>query len=160
MADIHTTVDIDAPAETVWQVLVDFERYPEWNDWLHVDGRATVGDRLRVTPGPAGSGPSFRPRVLEAAPNRTLRWLGHLFVPGLFDGEHRFDIEDLGEDRSRLVQSEAFDGLLVGPVLWRYGEQTERSFEGVNEALRTRAEALTREEGATVEGDPVDETGA
>jgi hypothetical protein len=39
---------------------------------------------------------TFRPRVLEAEPARRLRWLGHLLVPGLFDGEHRFTIEPAG----------------------------------------------------------------
>jgi len=36
---------------------------------------------------------TFRPTILKAEPNRELRWLGHLLVPGLFDGEHIFTIE-------------------------------------------------------------------
>jgi hypothetical protein len=126
---------------------------------MRVAGTAAVGERLHVTPGPAGSGPSFRPRVLEASPGRTLRWLGHLVVPGLFDGEHRFDIEDVGEGRSRLVHSETFGGLLVGPVLWRHGEQTERSFEGVNAALKVRSEALARRDDGRTDADAGSEVG-
>jgi hypothetical protein len=37
--------------------------------------------------------------VLEVVPGRTLRWLGHLLVPGIFDGEHYFEIEPLGANR-------------------------------------------------------------
>ena len=44
---------------------------------------------------------TFKPRVLNAEPERELRWLGHLLVPGLFDGEHSFTIEPLQENRVR-----------------------------------------------------------
>jgi hypothetical protein len=39
---------------------------------------------------------ALRPSVLEVVPGRTLRWLGHLLLPGIFDGEHHFEIEPLG----------------------------------------------------------------
>ncbi|WP_224269379.1 SRPBCC domain-containing protein [Haloprofundus salinisoli] len=153
MNDISTSIDIDAPAETVWRVLTDFEAYPEWNPYTVVSGRAEEGTRLRVSPGPeTGRAPTFRPRVLRADPNRELWWLGHLYVRGLFDGEHRFAVEPLDEKRSRLVQSESFSGLLAGPVLRRIGTDTEANFRGVNEALKTRAESIWAESVAANDG--------
>jgi hypothetical protein len=35
-------------------------------------------------------------------PVRESRWIGHLLVPGLFDGQHQFEIHPLGPDRVRL----------------------------------------------------------
>ncbi|MEV0060011.1 SRPBCC domain-containing protein [Nocardia sp. NPDC058379] len=32
---IDETIEIDAPAETVWQVLTDFDRYGEWNTFCY-----------------------------------------------------------------------------------------------------------------------------
>ncbi|KTG10195.1 hypothetical protein AUR64_11450 [Haloprofundus marisrubri] len=146
MNDISTSIDIDAPADVVYRVLTDFERYSEWNPHTRISGRAEEGTRLRVSPGPeAGRTPTFRPRVLRADENRELRWLGHLYVRGLFDGEHRFLVEDRGDGRSRLVQSESFDGLLAGPILRRIGADTEANFRGVNSALKARAESLWAE---------------
>jgi hypothetical protein len=78
--------------------------------------------------------------VTAAEPNRELRWLGHLLVRGLFDGEHRFEIEDLGGGRSRLTQSSRFNGVLVRPF-GRTLAKTERGFEAMNGALKERAEA-------------------
>jgi hypothetical protein len=142
MHEITTSVDVEAPASTVWEVLTDFERYGEWNPRTRIEGEAAPGARLRVAPGPeAGRVPTFRPRVL-AADGRELRWLGHLYARGLFDGEHRFLVEDLGDSRSRLTQSERFTGLLARPLLRLYGTDTERGFEAVNAALRDRAESL------------------
>ncbi|MFB6204922.1 MAG: SRPBCC family protein [Haloglomus sp.] len=170
MNPIHTSIDIDAPAETVWAALTDFAAYPEWNPRSRISGVAAPGERLVVAPGPDAEGmPTFRPRVLTAGPVLTaspadvgatadetesasdgetatqayeLRWLGHLWVRGLFDGEHAFRIEPLADDRSRLTQSESFSGVLAGLLLRRYGADTESGFRAVNEALKAHAEAM------------------
>ena len=97
MKEIHTEIEINAPAEKVWKVLTDFAAYPEWNPFVRRgEGEVRVGARLHVYIQPSGGkGMSFRPTVLVADPNRELRWLGHLWVRGLFDGEHSFSIEPL-----------------------------------------------------------------
>jgi hypothetical protein len=142
MKELVTSVDIDAPAETVWDVLVDFESYPEWNPRTRITGTAAEGERLVVAPGPAAEGmPTFRPTVLRAD-GTELRWLGHLYVRGLFDGEHVFAVEDLGDGRSRFTQSESFRGLLVRPLVRLYGEDTESGFHAVNAALKARSESI------------------
>jgi hypothetical protein len=66
--------------------------------------------------------------------------LGHLVLPGLFDGEHIFTIKPLGNNRVRFSQREIFNGLLV-PLLGRsLKTDTQRGFEEMNQALKARAE--------------------
>ncbi|KTG26659.1 SRPBCC domain-containing protein [Haloferax profundi] len=143
MDELTTSIDIDAPAETIWQVLADFEQYPEWNEYTHIEGEAVAGKTLAVAPGPqAARMPTFKPTVLRDE-DRELRWRGHLFVRGLFDGEHRFVVEDLGHGRSRLTQAETFTGTLVWPIIRLVGDDTERNFHAVNQALKTRAESMS-----------------
>jgi hypothetical protein len=102
MKEIHTEIEINAPAEKVWRVLTDFAADPDWNPFVRrVEGEVSVGARLHVYIQPSGGkGMSFRPTVLVADPDREFRWLGHLWLPGLFDGEHSFSIEPLVEFRS------------------------------------------------------------
>ena len=57
---------------------------------------------------------TFKPTVLRVEPERELRWLGRLLLPGLFDGDHIFHIEPLAQTRSRFTQAERFSGILVG----------------------------------------------
>ncbi len=45
-----------------------------------------------------------------------MRWLGKLFVGGIFDGEHYFLLEPIDENRTRILDGENFSGLLVGPL--------------------------------------------
>jgi hypothetical protein len=142
LAYITRTTEIDAPAETVWRELANTGAYPDWNPFVKsLRGELEEGARLRVEiQPPGGRSMTFKPTVLVATPGRELRWLGRLLLPGLFDGEHSFEIEPLGPDRSRLTQAERFSGLLVRP----FGgglEKTRRGFEAMNRALKARAEA-------------------
>ena len=144
MKELRTEIEIQASAERVWQLLTDFPSFPQWNPFIRkATGNIRVGERLEVNIQPSGaSAMTFRPTVLKVEPNRELRWLGHLLVPGLFDGEHFFTIEPLGEGRVRFTQREVFTGLLV-PLLARgLDTDTWRGFEEMNLALKTRAEQV------------------
>jgi hypothetical protein len=78
--------------------------------------------------------------VREAVPQRRLRWLGHLLVPGIFDGEHSFTIEPLDDGTVRLVQREDFRGVLVPMLARSLDRRTLPAFERMNQALKQRAE--------------------
>jgi hypothetical protein len=143
MKEILTEIEIQAPAERVWAILTDFASYSEWNPFVRrAEGEAKVGAKLHLYIQPSGGkGLTFRPTVLVADSNRELRWLGRLWVTGLFDGEHSFSIEPLGEGRLRFVQRERFSGLLL-PMLWKMLDRdTRRGFEEMNRALKLRAES-------------------
>src|SRR6266581_327402 len=74
----------------VCAALTDFASFPKWNPFIReIRGTPAVGSRLEVTIGASGTKPmSFRPTVKNVVPNRELRWLGRVGIPGLFDGEH------------------------------------------------------------------------
>ena len=140
--EITTSIEIAAPAQVVWAILVDFERHPEWNPFIEaIAGEAAQGARLSLTVRPPGGrAMSFEPTVLAAEEARELRWLGRVGLPRIFDGEHRFVLEPLGPQRVRLVHAERFRGILV-PLLWRSVEgRTRDGFEQMNRALKERAE--------------------
>jgi hypothetical protein len=142
MLEIRTEIHIEASAPRVWRALTDFKAFPDWNPFvLAVEGEPKKGARLKVTIRTAGGGDmTFRPRVLAANEGRELRWRGRLLVPGVFDGEHYFEVSELGNGRSRLVHGERFSGLLV-PWLRRGLESSTRSgFMAMNRAVKRRLE--------------------
>ncbi len=143
MKQIHTEIEIHAPAGEVWRVLTDFAAYPQWNPFVRrVEDEVRVGGRLHVYIQPSGGkGMSFRPTVLVADPDREFRWLGHLWVPGLFDDEHSFVIEPAGHGRVRFIQRERFGGLLVPLLSKMLDGETRSGFEEMNRALKVRAES-------------------
>ncbi len=103
--EIRTEIEIESSAERVWNLLTDFAHFPEWNPFIRqVKGSASTGNQLTVTiQPPGGKTMTFKPHVLDAQPNRQLRWIGRVLIRGLFDGEHSFGIEPLGENRVRFT---------------------------------------------------------
>jgi hypothetical protein len=138
---IETNIEINAPAVRIWALLTDFARMSSWNPFIKsISGNLAQGDRLSVYIAPPGkAGMRFKPTVLTVRPERELRWLGHLLIPGVFDGEHYFLLEPIGEGRTRLVQGEKFSGLLVG-LLSGTLSATEAGFKAMNTALKREAE--------------------
>lgn len=141
--EIRTTIEIDAPASRVWAVLTDFGRYSEWNPFIRsIHGQAKQGEQLEILIQPPGvTGMTFRPVILALQPETELRWLGRLILPGIFDGEHQFQLEPIGAGRTQLIHRERFSGLLV-PLLWRSLDiQARAGFEAMNHALKQRVES-------------------
>jgi hypothetical protein len=141
MKELRTEIEFDGTPREVWEVLTDLPSYAEWNPFIvKIDGEPRRGSKLEVRMEPQGERVmTFRPTVLEAEPGRELRWLGHLGVPGIFDGEHRWLIEEAGPGRVRFTQSERFGGILV-PLLWKKLRDggTAKGFRAMNEALARR----------------------
>jgi hypothetical protein len=142
MKEIITSIEISAPAGIVWRILTDLKRFPDWNPFI----RAAVGDvregtRLRVHAAPPGvPSVTFKPTVTRVIPGQEFRWIAHLLIPGLLDGEHIFEIEPLGENGIRFIQREQLRGLLL-PILWSIlNVSTRQGFEAMNAALKRQAE--------------------
>ena len=98
------------------------------------------GSQLEVRIKPPGRSETvFRPTIISIIPNRQLQWLGHLKIPGVFDGEHKMLIEPIGTDLVRFVQNEKFHGLLV-PFFGGVLSDTLKGFKEMNKALKERLE--------------------
>jgi hypothetical protein len=142
MHHLHTQIEIAAPVERVWSLLIDFPAHQRWNPFIRsIEGTPEVGQSLKVLIQPPGaSSMRFRPTVLAAQPNRELRWKGKLLVPGLFDGEHYFQLEVKPAGGLTFHQGELFSGVLV-PLLRRSLDgSTKQGFVAMNEALKREAE--------------------
>lgn len=143
--ELHTEIEIDAPPATVWRVLTDLARYPDWNPFItSAEGTVAVGERLtnRLEP-PGGTAMTFRPTVTEVEEGGVFEWIGRLGVPGLFDGRHRFELVAEG-DRTRLIHREHFGGVLVPLMKKKLDTATRTGFEAMNAALKERVEAAER----------------
>jgi hypothetical protein len=147
MKELRTEIEFEGTPQEVWEILADLPAYAEWNPFIKkIQGEPRAGAKLEVRMEPEGErAMTFRPTVLAAEPGRELRWLGHLLVPGIFDGEHRWLIEEAGPGRVRFTQSERFGGLLA-PLLWKKLRDggTAKGFRAMNEALARRVAELRR----------------
>jgi hypothetical protein len=144
MREIEYTIDISASAARVWEILADFPAYPSWNPFIRsISGAQSAGSRLNVTIQPQGGRPmTIAPALLNFSPSKELRWKGQLLFPGVFDGEHYFQLSERAQGSVRLTQGEMFSGVLV-PIVFRGALRrgTELGFQAMNQALKQRAES-------------------
>ena len=142
MKEYNNEVEIHASAERVWHLLTDFAKFPQWNPFIQrASGEPKPGARLEVTLQPSGaSRTTSRPTVLKAEPNHELRWIERSLIPGLFDVEHIFTIEQLDTTHVRFTQREIRTGLLVPLRGRRRNTDTRRGLKEMKQALKTRAE--------------------
>lgn len=103
---------VRAPAERVWELLVDVEGWPTWTKSMRritrlADGPLAVGSRSRVTQ------PKGRPMiwtVTELEPMRNFTWVAG--QPGLaFEAAHRID------DAGDYVRT-TLEFVATGPLAW------------------------------------------
>jgi len=76
MRVLETSIDIKAPAQTVWAVLDELAQYGEWNRMLpDIAGRTTVGQTITTTfVRPNTPTMKITPRITRIVPGRELRW--------------------------------------------------------------------------------------
>lgn len=136
---ISAEIDIEAPPDAVWAELTELAGYADWNPFIvSASGSVALGQRLalRLQP-PGGRALAIRPTVTQVDEGRVFEWLGHLGVPGLFDGKHRFELTATPHG-THLFQSESFTGLLVRPMRGFLDGGTLAGFRAMNDALRQR----------------------
>lgn len=140
--EIKTEITISATPEKVWAILTNFENYPNWNPFIKsIKGHVAEGNKItvRLEP-PNAKGMTFKPKVLILNTNKEFKWLGHLLFPGLFDGEHRFEIIDNGNGTTTFMQSERFRGILVPMFKKMLDNNTTNGFNLMNKKLKELAE--------------------
>ena len=141
---IAHTLEAATPAATVWEVITDLARYPEWNPFV-VACRSTLVPgapivmRVRVVPFVAQPQSET---IFEHVPGRRLSY-GLAGVPlGALASRRSHDVESLAADRSRYVSRFELRGWLAPLVQALLGRRLTTGFTAMSHALVARAEAV------------------
>lgn len=140
---LSTEIIIQASPQKVWDVLSDFDAYPQWSSFVKsVKGEVKTGKKIAVLLHPPQGNPMmFKPTVLTWDEHKKFSWLGHLLVKGLFDGEHIFELVDNQDGTTTFKQSENFNGILVPFLRKMLDGKTKQGFDVFNEQIKQRVES-------------------
>jgi len=139
--EIITEITIAAPPEKVWEILMDFPSYGDWNPFVTaIDGESKVGEQLAASLRlPGGKTRGFKPKVTAVEPERLFQWFGKVGFDALFGGRHSFRLSPT-EHGTRFEHSERFTGVLASMMFSMMGRRTEAGFRAMNDALKARSE--------------------
>ncbi len=139
MKQIKTEILINASSEKVWQILMDFDNYPNWNPFIkYIQKSKSDSSKLEIEiQPPNGNKIQFNPIILDQIQNKKFSWKGKLLVSGLFDGEHIFELIANPDGSTTFIHSEKFSGILVPFINLK---STEKGFILMNQKLKQLAE--------------------
>jgi hypothetical protein len=112
--EVKHEVKLDAPIEKVWQTVIDFEHYSQWNtQLLYLGGKIAPNEKLHLKLAVEGAAPyEFKPTVSQWKEKEVFGWLAITGIPRVFDGEHFFELTDLKNGKTLLVNREEYRGIL------------------------------------------------
>ena len=141
MKTIETKIRIDASPQTVWSIVDDLQRYPEWNRLTpDLSGRTTVDSIVRGTLMKPNTPPiPISPTINAIVGARHFRWLTN--GPG-FRAEHYFTLTPTPDGGTELAHCEDFDGAVIAARWPGIQASSPPAFEGMNRDLKARAEQL------------------
>ena len=143
----RSEIDIDAPVEKVWNIIIDLERYPEWNTFTPRMGvkQIVVGEEFLLDCQMTEKQllRDEKEVFLAYEPERyrvcwgTSRTKGR---PGI--KSYRWQsCEPVNDKRTHFINYEEFHGILAPLVNLLYGKKLHRAFVGYCQDLKKRAES-------------------
>lgn len=140
---IDKTLEINAPAEVVWQVITDLPRYGEWNPFVR-ECRSTLkpGDVIEMTVQLTAKPQKVVEVMNEFVPGRRFAYHMKPAPLGALHSLRAHNVEPAGPGTSRYRSEFMLDGWLMPLVRGLLGGAMARGFEGMSQGIKRRAEEL------------------
>jgi len=134
---------INAPAELVWDVLVDFENYGEWNSFCpSVKGEPVIGSPVDMQVD-LGNGLQRQVEyVTRVEPGRSITWSMENRPGDPIHADRTQCVIPIDASSCRYTSIDEFSGEFVPQMMELMGEAMERGFNACAAGLKQRAETL------------------
>ncbi len=145
--EVRAETLIEASPQKVWDTLVQMGQYENWNDQLHfLGGKVAPGEKITLRLSVEGAKPyTFSPTINHWVKYKKWGWIARTGMPGIFDGEHMFELEEK-EGKTLLVNKEQYRGILA-PIIQQQPmmKNAPKGFEQMNQQLKTHIEKQNTE---------------
>ena len=136
------SIDIDAPIDRVWSVLVDLPAYAQWNLFTYrVDGPAEEGARVVLHVDLGGMKTRQNMAVVSVSPPRELAWSIRGTPRWMMRGQRTQTLTDLGGGRTRYDNQEVVEGAVAPLVALFFAGRIQAGLVAVSQALKARCES-------------------
>ena len=142
LKELKAEVKINSSPETVWSVISDFSRYPDWNPIItQITGELKLGAKLEIhltTVG--GKSRIYYPEITKVESPIEIRWYGKFFFSGIFSGERILTIDKISDNEVNFINREIFSGIGVKFTPKKMENDILSSFESMNNSLKNYIE--------------------
>lgn len=147
---IDRTLEIDAPAAVVWEVVSDLARYPEWNPFC-IECHSTLqpGDPIDMTVKLMAKPQQQREWMLEFVDGKRFAYRMTPLRLCALSSYRAHDVNPVAAARCRYHSYFHLKGWFSGVVTTLLGRRLVKGFEGMNAAVKQRSETLWAERSKT-----------
>lgn len=150
---IDRMVEINAPAELVWEVLTDLPRYGEWNPFvLECQSSLKPGEPINMKVRLGTRLQKADEVMKEFVAGRRFAYNMKPVPPGALSSFRSHDLESLGDARSRYHSHFELHGWMMPLVRALMGRHLDNGFTGMTEGVKQRAEQLWAQRQASARG--------
>lgn len=149
MKSFATTILIQAPAERIWNLLIDGPGWPTWNPTVErVEGTIAQGERITVH-AKIAPGRAFPVVVSDLIAPQKMVWTGAMPL-GLFTGQRTYLLLPQTDGNVEFSMREEFTGPLA-PLFTRSIPDLQPAFEAFAAGLKQHAEKSSQAEKSIAE---------
>ena len=145
------TVEINAPASLVWEVLTDLENYPHWNSFcFSARCGMQINDMVEMLTRHPETGETWpvNEYLVTCEPELLLAWEQRP-VPENKDAARRDQyVQALDANRCTYFTTDQFLGINADTIMAEHGVWVKKAFDQVARDLKQRAESLQAERSA------------
>ena len=144
---IEHRIGVAAPADTIWELLADVERWPEWNPlYPQASGKLGIGAALKLRETLPGRPPrQLAPVVVDWEPNAQILWREN----GVLARTMRYiEIEALTETGCIFANGAFFHGVAGELQAKQQRRAIFQGFEAMGEAVKRLSEQVWRDQSA------------
>lgn len=137
-------VEINAPVEKVWQILVDFEHYPQWNPFTYrVETDLKVGSPVDLYVKLPSRGSRLQTEYIREVVEPTkLSWGMEMGSKYLLTALREQYLTPISETRCSYYSTDLLQGGLTPIVKLLFAKSIQQGFNNMAYALKQRAESL------------------
>lgn len=139
---VEQRVGVQAPAETIWALLADIDRWGTWNPtYPQASGTLGIGKALQLTLVLPGFSPrELSPTIIDWVPYEQILWTE---APALWVRTVRYiEIEQADKTSCIISNGEQIQGFFAEGFHAKHRRAMKAGFIAMNEALKESAEAI------------------
>lgn len=131
-------IEIAAPVERVWQALVDFERYAEWNHFTpRVETDLIIGSPVTLHVDMPRKSRMVRTEWINLVePEQSICWGMHMGHPALLCANRWQVLRPLDNGHTEYITEDRMSGILTPLVMAFYGRSMQQGFQMVADGLK------------------------
>lgn len=138
MKSFATSIEIQAPMEAVWRILIDLPAWSRWNSTIErTEGKVVINAKIKLFV-KAAPGRAFPLRVVSLNAPQHMVWIGGMPVR-LFKGTRTYQLSASSSETTQFHMREEFTGILAG-LIGKSIPDMQPTFDEFAQCLKIEAE--------------------